>query len=484
MSDTALKPTTTTTRVLVADDEPSLRFVLRETLEEIGCEVVDVADGEAARHELASGRYHLAFFDIRMPGPSGLDLLDHINESGIDTAVVIITAQNTFSNAVEAMKRGALDYLTKPFGVAEVKALASKALRTRALEEEVRELRRAVQQKTIPGDRLVGQSAALLDVFKTIGRVAPRNISVLITGESGTGKELVANAIHAASSRANQPIVSVNTAAIPRELLESELFGHERGAFTGAIDSRVGRFRDADGGTLFLDEIGDMPIDLQAKLLRVLQDGEVTSVGGKKPQQVDVRIIAATHRNLDTLVRDGSFREDLLYRLNVVPVHLPPLRERQSDIALLAQHFTQRYAEELAGGPRYLAPAAIDHLADHDWPGNVRELENGIKRALVLSNSEVLTADDFDFLNGLTTDRANGVGDLPALVMDEVEAALAAEETGDLYRTLLDRVERPLIETVLRRTEGNQMRAAALLGINRNTLRKKIVELGIQVPGR
>ena len=478
------KSSTLRTRVLVADDEPSIRFVLRETLEEDGCEVVEVEDGDAALEQLATGQFQLAFFDIRMPGPSGLELLDHVTTTSIDTAVVIITAQNTFDNAVEAMKRGALDYLTKPFGIAEVKALARKALQNRALRQEVRELRREVNRQTVPGDRLVGRSAALLDVFKNIGRVAPRDVSVLITGESGTGKELVASAIHAASPRADAPFIPINAAAIPRDLLESELFGHERGAFTGAVEARIGRFREANGGTLFLDEIGDMPVDLQSKLLRVLQNAEVTSVGGREPVPVDVRIIAATHRDLSAAVAEGGFREDLLYRLNVVPIHLPALRDRPEDIPLLAEHFTQRNAVELTDEPRYLAQATLDRLCAHDWPGNVRELENAIKRALVLSSAEVLSPDDFAFLDASRSGSVEAASGFPELVLLEVENALREDEPHDIYKRLIELVERPLIEAMLTHTQGNQIRAAALLGINRNTLRKKIGELGVRVPGR
>jgi two-component system nitrogen regulation response regulator GlnG len=469
-------------RVLVADDEPSIRFVLRETLEAEGYEVTDVDNGEAALAALGEKPHQLAFLDIRMPGPSGLELLGRLQTLGSETAVVIITAQNTFENAVEAMRRGALDYLVKPFGVAEVKALAAKAMRTRALERELSALRREVGRRTVPGDRLVGRSPELLEIFKTVGKVAARDVSVLITGESGTGKELVARAIHAASARADAPFVAVNTAAIPRELLESELFGHERGAFTGAIAARTGRFREAHRGTLFLDEIGDMPVDLQAKLLRVLQSGEVTPVGARAAEQVDVRIIAATHRDLDAAVREGRFREDLLYRLRVVPLHIPPLRERRDDIALLSEHFVTRYADELGTGRRMLAPATLEILERHDWPGNVRELENSIKRALVLSSGEVLGPEDFAFL-GASAPPAAAQADLQGLVEREVAATLDAGG-GDVYRRILERVEKPLLEAVLARTDGNQIRAAAILGINRNTLRKKIVELGIALPGR
>jgi two-component system nitrogen regulation response regulator GlnG len=420
-----------------------------------------------------------------MPGQTGLEVLKQSRAAGNDVAIVLITAQNLLENAVESMKAGALDYLVKPFALAEVKALSEKALATRALKDEVRSLRRAVGRAVAPGgDRLVGSSTALLEIFKTVGKVAPRNVPVLITGESGTGKELVAHAIHAASPRAEGPFVAINAAAIPRELLESELFGHERGSFTGATNSRAGRFREASGGTLFLDEIGDMPIELQAKLLRVLQSGEVTPVGGRNPEIVDVRIIAATHRDLDDRVREGSFREDLLYRLRVVPMSIPPLRERIEDVRTLALHFVERYAPELAEGPVSLPDATIERLERHNWPGNVRELENAIKRALVLSTESVLAPSAFDFLTR-TIDSSTRETSLEELVVKEVERLF--DEGGaltDIYHRIQQRVERPLLEVVLERTQGNQIRAAAVLGINRNTLRKKITDLRIELPNR
>ncbi len=471
-------------RALVADDEPSIRFVLREALETAGLDVVDVDNGDAALEALEEGSFEIAFFDVRMPGLSGLELLDRAKSLARDTAVVIITAQNTLENAVEAMKRGALDYLVKPFRLAEITALTEKARRTRALEREVRALRREVARRAAPGERLVGKSPVLLEIFKTIGKVARSDVPVLITGESGTGKELVARAIHAASGRADGPFVAINAAAIPRELLESELFGHERGAFTGAVEARAGRFREADRGTLFLDEIGDMPLELQAKLLRVLQSGEVTPVGGRRPERVDVRILAATHRDLDAEVRAGRFREDLLYRLRVVPIALPPLRERPEDIPTLAEHFVARYAEELGTGPRWLADATLRRLSEYDWPGNVRELENAVKRALVLSTGEVLSPDDLAFLSAPAGDAKAKAPSLEALVAAEVAAALAAPGANDLHPRLLERFERPLLEAVLAHTGGNQLRAAAILGINRNTLRKRMVELGLARPAR
>ncbi|HEY5658883.1 MAG TPA: sigma-54 dependent transcriptional regulator [Myxococcota bacterium] len=468
-------------RVLIADDESSIRYVLREILEESGCEVTAVDDGDAAFEALATGAFSLAFLDIRMPGQTGLELLERTRSMGGGTAVVIITAQNTFENAVQAMRQGALDYLVKPFGIEEVKAIVGRVLRTQALEREVRALRREAVASAAPGERLVGSSPALLEIFKTIGRLAASDVPVLITGESGTGKELVARAIHAASPRADAPFVAVNTAAIPRELLESELFGHERGAFTGAVATRVGRFREAAGGTLFLDEIGDMSMDLQAKILRVLQDGQVTPVGGSAAESADVRILAATHRDLDTAIAAGAFREDLLYRLRVVPIHIPPLRARRDDIAVLARHFVTRYAPQLAGAPRALTDAALERLRRHDWPGNVRELENAVKHALVLSASELLSDEDFAFLESRAG--APEQKSLADLIRNEATRSLERGD-GEAYRHIIERVERPLLEAALAYTEGNQIRAAALLGINRNTLRKKIAQLGIRLPGR
>jgi two-component system, NtrC family, nitrogen regulation response regulator GlnG len=472
-------------RVLVADDEPSIRFVLQETLESLGHEVTAVEDGDAALRALQLERFDLAFVDIRMPGQTGIEVLKQSRAAGNDVAIVLITAQNLLENAVESMKAGALDYLVKPFALAEVKALSEKALATRALKDEVRSLRRAVSRAVSPGgDRLVGSSTALLEIFKTVGKVAPRNVPVLITGESGTGKELVAHAIHAASPRAEGPFVAINAAAIPRELLESELFGHERGAFTGATNSRAGRFREASGGTLFLDEIGDMPIDLQAKLLRVLQSGEVMPVGARNAETVDVRIIAATHRDLDERVREGAFREDLLYRLRVVPMSVPPLRERIEDVRTLALYFIERYAPELAEGPVSLPAATIERLERHDWPGNVRELENAIKRALVLSTEDVLAPSAFDFLTR-SAETGGREATLEEIVTKEVERLF--DEGGslsDIYHRIQQRVERPLLEVVLERTAGNQIRAAAVLGINRNTLRKKITDLRLELPNR
>ena len=472
-------------RVLVADDESSIRFVLRQALESKGHEVVEVSDGNEALETLLRGGYDLAFLDIRMPGHTGIEILTRIKAAGCQTAAVIITAQGTMDNAIEAMRLGALDYLTKPFSIAEATALTEKALRARALEREVIELRREVSRSPTRREenRMVGRSQALVEVFKTVGKVADRNIPVLVTGESGTGKEVVARAIHRSSPRAAASFVAVNAAAIPSELLESELFGHERGAFTGAHESRPGRFREAHSGTLFLDEIGDMPHALQAKLLRVLQSGEITSVGGRAPEQVDVRIIAATHRDLDAAVEAGNFREDLLYRLRVIPIHLPPLRDRREDIDVLSSYFTDRYSREFVDEPMALAESTRAKLQEHHWPGNVRELENAIKRAVVLGSGGVLTPEDFSFLNAESQKEKNS-GDLEALVRKETLEELSNAHTENVYHTVVERIERPLLESVLAHTDGNQLRAASLLGINRNTLRKKIVDLKIEIRKR
>ncbi|HXZ86845.1 MAG TPA: sigma-54 dependent transcriptional regulator, partial [Myxococcota bacterium] len=363
-------------RILVADDELSIRFVLREALAGAGHEVVEAQTGDEARERLAAQSFDLAFLDIRMPGPSGLELLDELRVRGNGPAVVIMTAQNTFDNAIEAMKRGAFDYLTKPFDLRQVEALVEKARQLRRLRGEVAELRRELGTVFRGGEMLVGRSAAMLETFKMIGKVAASDASVLVLGESGTGKELIARAIHYHSRRREGQFVAVNMSALPSELIEAELFGHERGAYTGATEARIGRFREAQGGTLLLDEIGDLPLVLQAKLLRVLQEREVTPLGGKHALPIDVRIIAATHQDLGRLVAERRFREDLYFRLNVVPIRIAPLRERREDIPVLVHHFVERFSRELDVPRRWPTEAAMDLLSRQPWPGNVRELEN------------------------------------------------------------------------------------------------------------
>jgi two-component system nitrogen regulation response regulator GlnG len=471
-------------RVLVADDEASIRFVLREALEGMGCAVEEARTGEDARRMLTDEPFDLALLDIRMPGPTGLELLAELASRGTQAPIVVIlTAQQSFEHAIEAMKLGAFDFMTKPFDLAQLRATVEKALRQRDQRDELAELRRRVGEAFRSGEALVGQSAAMIETFKTIGRVAQTEASVLIRGESGTGKELAARAIHYHSRRREGPFLAVNLASLPAELVESELFGHERGAFTGALMARTGRFRDAQGGTLLLDEIGDLPLSLQAKLLRVLQDREVTPVGGQRAIAVDARIVAATHVDLERAVREGRFREDLYFRLNVVPIFMPPLRDRKQDIAPLAEHFVRRLARELGVRERWPTRAALEALAAHDWPGNVRELENVIKRALVLASGEVLGPEDLRFAASLT--RAEPA-DWTALARQELAELARAPSEGEgtgPYWTLVAKLERAILEDALERTGGNQIRAAALLGINRNTLRKKLDDLGVARDG-
>ncbi len=473
-------------RILVADDEASIRFVLHEALEAQGHEVVEATDGGEARRLLAGERFDFAFLDIRMPGASGLDLLDELAARGPEAPVaVIMTAQNTFENAVEAMKRGAFDYVTKPFDLAQIEAVVAKALRQRELRSEVANLRRRMGELFRGGEALVGTSAAMVETWKTIGRVAQSEAAVLIRGESGTGKELAARAIHYHSKRRDGPFVAVNMSAMPSELIEAELFGHERGAFTGAVDSRTGRFRDAEGGTVLLDEIGDLPLPLQSKLLRVLQEREVTPVGGKESVPIDVRILAATHQDLESAILERRFREDLYFRLNVVPIYIAPLREKLEDIPMLLHHFVERFSSELGVPKRWPSESAIDWLMRQSWPGNVRELENVTKRALVLASGDVIDLDD---IKG-ATDRTRALDtDWTSLARQELIERLESgtdEEDGGPYWHFVHRLERAVIREAMKRSGGNQIQAARALGINRNTLRKKLVELEIEsdVPG-
>ena len=465
-------------RILVADDERSIRTFLKEAFSDQGFNVTEAENGDVALQFLTERDFDIAFLDIRMPGQNGLEILAKATDLGATASIVIITAQNTMENAVEAMKRGAFEYLVKPFGLDQVQNLAKEIMNARALADEMRSAQNTSTRTVNTDERLVGRSKALLEVFKTVGRVASSDVSVLITGESGTGKELVARAIHSASARCELPFIAINAAAIPHELLESELFGHERGAFTGAVDRRLGRFREANGGTLFLDEIGDMPIALQSKLLRVLQSGQVTPVGGEKPIKSDVRIVTATHRDLDNAVSEGAFREDLLYRLRVIPIDIPPLRDRNEDIEVLANYFMNRYGAKIGSRVGRLSDDCVEFLKRYHWPGNVRELENAVKRGVVLSASEVLTPNDFKFLE---TDHVfENTSSLEEIVARETDSSLDLGKK-ELYRNLVEKVERPLLARVLLHTQGNQIKAASILGINRNTLRKKIVDLNIDI---
>ena len=466
-------------RILIADDEDGLRWVLEKGLRGAGYEVTSVRDGDAAVRAFESEPFDLVFLDVRMPGADGLTVLGRLRERRADAAVVVMTAHGTMDTAIQAMQRGAYDYLAKPFDIDEVLLLAERALAASRLKQEVVRLKGGLQEVWEFG-ALIGRHPRMQDVYKTIGRIAGSDVTVLLRGESGTGKELVARAIHHYSRRAGRPFIAVSCAAIPGTLLESELFGHERGAFTDAKERKLGKLELAHGGTFYLDEIGDMPLDLQAKLLRALQERSIERVGGQDTIRIDVRVLAATNRDLESLMKEGKFREDLYYRLNVVTLNLPPLRERRRDIPLLVEHFLAKYAPEL--GERGLAPEALDRLVGHEWPGNVRELENVVQRAMVMATSGIILPEHLPI--GPVSAAASVAVD--ATLEDIIERkliecvrGLREHASANLYDLMMGLVEKPLLRAVMRETAGNQVRAAHILGINRNTLRKKLTEHGI-----
>ena len=468
-----------TARVLIADDEDGLRWVLEKGLRQAGYEVTAVRDGDEALRAFSEAPFDLVFLDIRMPGTDGLTVLAKLRALASDAHVIVMTAHGTMETAIQAMQRGAYDYLAKPFDLDEVLLLAERALAAGRLTQEVARLKTGLQEVWEFG-ALIGRHPRMQEVYKTIGRIAASDVTVLLRGESGTGKELVARAIHHYSRRAGRPFVAVSSAAIPGTLLESELFGHERGAFTDAKERKLGKLELAHGGTLFLDEIGDMPPELQTKLLRALQERTIERVGGQESLRVDVRVLAATNRDLETMMREGRFREDLFYRLNVVTVTLPPLRERRRDIPLLVEHLLAKYAAEL--GERGVAPEALDRLVGHDWPGNVRELENVVQRAMVMATTGVILPEHLPI--GPVSAAASVAIDatLEEIIerkLLECVRGLREHASANLYDLMIGLVEKPLLRAVLRETSGNQVRAAEILGINRNTLRKKLTEHGI-----
>jgi two-component system nitrogen regulation response regulator GlnG len=473
-------------RILVADDEESMRWVLSKALRKKGFTVDLAGDGDEALKLIQDNNYDLAIFDIKMPGISGLDLLDRVRELKSEVLIVIMTAEASMKNAVEAMKRGAYDYITKPFDLDVIDAIVEKVNRAREMTSQVTLLKEELKDRYQLDKNIIGNSPPMRDIYKIIGKVAPSDVTVLIQGESGTGKELIARAIHFNSRRLGKPFIALNCAAIPKELLESELFGFEKGAFTGAIERKLGKFEQANGGTIFLDEIGDMPLDLQSKILRVIQEKEITRTGGNQNIPVDLRIVAATNQNLEEKVNQKTFREDLYYRLNVVPMRLVPLRERTDDIPLLVDYFLTKICNELDIQAKSLDSAAHQLLVRYPWPGNVRELENTIKRAIILSSDPLLTPTDFPSLNAEKVgERAAGeemsLEGLVDIKLRNCFANMDKMESGDVYSMVLNQVERPLIRFVLEKTRGNQVRAAEILGINRNTLRKKIQELKIEL---
>src|SRR4051794_16083962 len=473
--------------ILVADDDRAIRTVLNQALARLGYDVRTTGNAATLWRWVEDGEGDLVITDVVMPDENGLDLIPRIRRIRPELRVVVMSAQSTLMTAVKATQRGAFEYLPKPFDLKELLAVVGRALAAPLAAAAVPAGEGADSEERLP---LIGRSVAMQEIYRSIARLTTTDLTVMVNGESGTGKELVARALHDYGRRRTGPFVAINMAAIPRELIESELFGHERGAFTGALNRAQGRFEQAAGGTLFLDEIGDMPAEAQTRLLRVLQEGEFTTVGGRQPIRANVRIVAATHRDLRQAIRAGQFREDLFYRLNVVPIRLPPLRERLEDIPVLARHFLDKARE--AGLPaKSLDQSALERLRQYRWPGNVRELENLMRRLAALYpqetiNGEVIVAELHDA--GAPADPVMHPGapePLATAVERHIRQFLAASRDGipmrDIYDQVIAEVERPLIQMTLSATRGNQIKAAAMLGLNRNTLRKKIRDLDIPV---
>jgi len=459
--------------VWVVDDDRSIRWVFEKALAREGIAFRTFASADEAMSALAAGAPQVLVSDIRMPGASGLDMLSFIKERHPHLPVIVMTAYSDLDSAVQAFQGGAFEYLPKPFDVDKAIELIRRAMAESVAVD-------AIDEPEATSREIIGQAAAMQDVFRAIGRLAQSSATVLITGESGTGKELVARALHRHSPRANRPFVAINTAAMPKDLLESELFGHERGAFTGAQTLRHGRFEQAEGGTLFLDEIGDMPPDLQTRLLRVLADGQFYRVGGHSPLRANVRVIAATHQDLEDRVRSNGFREDLYHRLNVIRLRLPSLRERPEDIPALARHFLAKSARELGVEPKRLSPDAMRFLAEHPFPGNVRQLENLCHWVTVMAPAQVVDVKDLP-AELRSDDRRGAASPWTEVLEREVESALARGER-DLMDRLSNVFESVLIRRALVHTGGRRIEAAGLLGIGRNTITRKIQELGLDAP--
>jgi two-component system nitrogen regulation response regulator GlnG len=464
--------------IWIVDDDSSIRWVLEKALKAVGFQCLSFADGELMLQQLDFEQPDIVISDIRMPGLDGLSLLERIHSTNPDIPVIIMTAHSDLDSAVNAYQSGAFEYLPKPFDIDEAVSLTERAVTVAKEQKRTKQK----QQPESPPPEIIGEAPAMQEVFRAIGRLSRSSISVLINGQSGTGKELVAHALHRHSPRAENPFIALNMAAIPKDLIESELFGHEKGAFTGANNIRHGRFEQANGGTLFLDEIGDMPLDIQTRLLRVLADGQFYRVGGHSPVRVDVRIIAATHQNLEKKVAANEFREDLFHRLNVIRIHLPSLRERREDIPALAGHFLQRAARELNVEAKLLHADTQKFMTHLAWPGNVRQLENVCRWLTVMaSGQEVLVSDLPPELSeaavALTT--TGGEGDWRSLLKIWVEKQLLAGEV-DILADALPNFERILLTTALKHTHGHKQEAARLLGWGRNTLTRKLKELDMQ----
>jgi two-component system, NtrC family, nitrogen regulation response regulator GlnG len=471
--------------ILIADDDAAIRTVLNQALSRAGYEVRSTGNAATLWRWVSQGEGDLVITDVVMPDENAFDFLPRIKKLRPELPIIVMSAQNTFMTAIRASERGAYEYLPKPFDLKELTLIVGRAL----AEPKDRQPASGTKNDELDAIPLVGRSPAMQEIYRLLARLMQTDLTVMISGESGTGKELVARALHDYGKRRNGPFVAVNMAAIPRELIESELFGHEKGAFTGANSRNAGRFEQSEGGTLFLDEIGDMPTEAQTRLLRVLQQGEYTTVGGRTAIKTDVRIIAATNKDLRILIQQGVFREDLFFRLNVVPLRIPPLRERAEDIPDLIRHFfTQAEREGLP--PKQIETAAIERLKRYRWPGNVRELENLARRLAALYPQETITTAVIDNELAPTApaqlgDEGKAEEDLSAAVERHLNKYFSGFGDGlpppGLYHRILREIEYPLLSAALAATRGNQIRAADLLGVNRNTLRKKIRDLEIQV---
>ncbi len=474
---------TVSASILVTDDDAGIRTVVTQALTRAGFDVTALADGESLMNCIAAGQGDLVITDVVLPDANGLELIPRIRDQRPDLKIIVMSAQTTLMTAVKASEMGAFEYLPKPFDINELIRVSKAALEVNDDANSTPDMAQLDDQLPI-----IGRSPAMQDIYRTIARLLGTDLGVMVTGESGTGKELVARALHDFGKRQGKPFVAVNMAAIPRDLIESELFGYEKGAFTGASQKSLGRFAQAEGGTLFLDEIGDMPPDAQTRLLRVLQEGEYSSVGGRKPIRTDVRIIAATHRDLRQLISGGTFREDLYFRLNVVPIRIPALRDRVDDIPELANFFLRKAQESGLPGKSLSIPAS-EGLKRYPWPGNVRELENLMQRLCVLATEDVISADlveselsDTGEGQTINEPESGGIGGSTERHLREYFRAHRGRlPAAGLYDRVLHEIEKPLISLTLDATGGNQIKAASVLGLNRNTLRKKIKGLGINV---
>ena len=465
-------------KILIVDDEKDIRWILQTSLEKSGFDVDCSENGQDAVCKACATPYSLLLLDINMQDLNGFEVLAQLRDSGIDTPVIFITAENTPNNAIDSIRLGAYDYLTKPFDLDEVRLLTQRAIRNYTARKKIK--RSVITEQDGSLREIVGNSPKMLDIYKLVGRTAERDVTVLITGESGTGKEVIAKSIHNNSSRRKKRLVSVNISAIPRELIESELFGYEKGAFTGANSLKKGRFEEAEGGTLHMDEIGELSVGLQSKLLRAIEENQIYRLGSEESVPINVRIVASTNKNLKEAVSEGTFREDLFYRLNVINIFLPPLRERREEISELAEHFLDKYSSELTTERKILSPEAGKELAKYNWPGNVRELENTIKRLLILNPDTVISANQVK--KAVESETVYEKQSLESEAEKIIRNILENMESplNNVYEKVIGKFEKQLIEIMLAKTNGNAQQAALTLGINRNTLAKKIKELGVK----